>query len=176
MRTKYQAFDGKLFDKESDCENYELRLTWIRRGFDRYAGDIFYGARFLAEECNVSPSFAFMFTSLIQDNSDQGFTRWIAEHFDDLVALGARLKSASQYIDDLSFLDRRKAIAQCRKTGKGYKAPEINFKESANSFVDKLAEELNDPFQKAAAEFLSREVEGFEEVLIARGIDLSETE
>jgi hypothetical protein len=112
MREKYEAYDGKIFDNRHDCARYELRLRWVRKGFSKYTGDAFYAARFLTEECGVSPSFAFFFTSAINKSSDRGFTSWLAQYFDDIVALGARCKSANEYLDKLNLMDRDKVLAQ----------------------------------------------------------------
>jgi hypothetical protein len=168
MQKKYEAYDGKIFDCEQKCEQYELRLTWVRKGFNRYAGDALYAFKFLVEQCDVSPSFAFFFAGTINNSSDRGFTSWLAEYFDDLVALGSRLKSASQYLDSLTSQDREKALSHFRQTGKGYEDPEIDWEESLAKFLSEYTQNPDDPFMKAAAQHLLDNVPGFKEAILER--------
>jgi hypothetical protein len=174
MREKYEAYDGKIFDNRHDCARYELRLRWVRKGFSKYTGDAFYAARFLTEECGVSPSFAFFFTSAINKSSDRGFTSWLAQYFDDIVALGARCKSANEYLDKLNLMDRDKVLAQARSQEAGYKDPEINWEATLFSLKSKLNEDPDDPFMKAAIDFLIKDVDGFEEFWTTRSEDINE--
>ena len=172
MREKYEAYDGKIFDNRHDCARYELRLDWTRKGFSKYAGDLFYAARFLVKECGVSPSFAFFFASTINKVSDRGFTSWLAEYFDDVAALGTRLKSANEYLDSLTLIDRERALAQVRHSGKAYKDPEIDWEAGLGDFISEINQDPDDPFLKAAAQFLCNEVDGFQEVLQDRLLEL----
>ena len=174
MREKYEAYDGKIFDNRHDCVRYELRLTWVRKGFSKYAGDAFYAARFLTEECGVSPSFAFFFTSAINKASDRGFTSWFAEYFEDLAMLGARVKSANEYLENLNLIDRDRALAQARHQEQSYKDPEINWETSLLSLKSKLSEDPDDPFMKAAIDFLIKDVDGFEEFWATKSEDENE--
>jgi hypothetical protein len=164
MRKKYEAFDGKIFDCEHDCEQYELRLAWVRKGFNKYAGDCLYAFRFLVEQCNVSPSFAFFFAGAINKTSDRGFTSWLAEYSDDLIALGLRLKSASQYLNGLTSEDREKALSQVRHASR-YEDLEINWEESIAKFVSEFGKDPDNPFMKAAMQHLCDD-DGFREVLL----------
>lgn len=174
MREKYEAYDGKIFDSRHDCARYELRLRWVRKGFSKYAGDAFYAARFLTEECGVSPSFAFFFTSAINKSSDRGFTSWLAQYFDDIVALGARCKSANEYLDNLKLIDRDIALAQARNQEASYKDPEINWETTLFSLKSKLSEDPDDPFMKAAIDRLIKDVDGFEEFWATRSESINE--
>ena len=164
MRKKYEAFDGKIFDCEHDCEQYELRLAWVRKGFEKYAGDCLYAFRFLVEQCNVSPSFAFSCVSAINKTSDRGFTSWLAEYSEDLIALGLRLKTASQYLNGLTSEYREKALSQVRHVSR-YEDPEINWEESFPKFVIEFGKDPDNPFLKAAFEHLWEEDE-FREALL----------
>lgn len=168
MREKYEAYDGKMFDNRHDCARYEMRLAWVRKGFSRYAGDAFYAARFLVEECRVSPSFAFFFSATINRASGLGFTSWLAEYFDDISALGSRLKSANDYLDGLTLMERDKALASIRHLGKGYEDPEIDWGSSLAKFMSEFELSPDDPFLKAAAKYLVEEVDGFKEALMER--------
>ena len=164
MRKKYEAFDGKIFDYEHDCEQYELRLAWVRKGFEKYAGDCLYAFKFLVEQCNVSPSFAFFFADAINKTSDRGFTSWLAEYSEDLIALGLRLKTASEYLDGLTSEDRDKALSQVRHES-GYRDPEINWQESIVKFISEFSQNPDNPFLKVAMQHLRDNVDGFEEAL-----------
>lgn len=168
MREKYEAYDGKIFDNRHDCARYELRLAWVRKGFSRYSGDIFYAARFLVEQCGVSPDFAFFISSTINNTSDRGFTSWFAEYFDDLAALGARVKSANEYLDGLTLMERDRALASIRHSGRQYEDPEIDWEAGLSTFISEFNENPDDPFLKAALNHLFEEVDGFKEALMER--------
>jgi hypothetical protein len=154
MREKYEAYDGKIFDNRHDCVRYELRLAWVRKGFSRYEGDAFYAARFLVEQCGVSPAFAFFISSTINKASDRGFTSWLAEYFDDLSAFGARIKSANEYLDGLTVMERDKALDSVRHSGRSYEDPEIDWESCLSRFLSDYAEAPDDPFLKAALSHL----------------------
>jgi len=171
MRKKYEAFDGKIFDSEYDCEQYELRLAWVRKEFKKYAGDCLYAFKFLVEQCNVSPSFAFFFASAINKTSDRGFTSWLAEYCEDLIALGLRLKTASEYLGGLTSEDREKALSQVRHVSE-YEDPEINWEESLVKFVSEFSQDPGNPFLKVAMQHLRDNLEGFEEALQGALVEL----
>jgi hypothetical protein len=165
MLEKYEAYDGKIFDNRHDCARYELRLAWVRRGFSRYSGDCFYAARFLVEECGVSPAFAFFISSTINKTSERGFTSWLAEYFDDLSAFGARLKSANEYLEGLTLLDREKALASVRHSGRSYEDPEIDWESSLLKFLSDFGKDPDDLFLKSALNHLL-EIDDFRERLM----------
>jgi len=154
MREKYEAYDGKIFDNPRDCARYELRLAWVRKGFSRYSGDIFYAARFLVEECGVTPAFAFFLTSTINNSSERGFTSWFAEYFEDLSTLGARIRSANDYLDGLALADREKALASVRHSGRSYEDPDIDWESGLSQFLSDYSNAPDDPFLKAALDQL----------------------
>lgn len=110
------------------------------------------------------PSFAFFFASAIDKTSDRGFTSWLAEYSDDLIALGLRLKSASQYLNGLTSEDRKKALSQVRHVSE-YEDPEINWEESFVKFLSEFGEDPDNPFMIAAMQYLWKNDE-FREALL----------
>lgn len=168
MKEKYEAFDGKIFDNRHDCAQYELRLAWVRKGFARYTGDVFYAARFLVEQCGVSPGFAFFITNTVNKSSERGFTSWLAEHFEDVSALGVRIKAAAQYLDGLTLMERERALLQIRHSGSAYEDPEIDWEEGIKNFIAEFNANPDDPFLRAAGDYLVNEVDGFKEALQER--------
>jgi hypothetical protein len=71
-------------------------------------------------------------------------------------------------------MDRDKVLAQARSQEAGYKDPEINWEATLFSLKSKLNEDPDDPFMKAAIDFLIKDVDGFEEFWTTRSEDINE--
>ena len=178
MREKFEAFDGKAFDNRQDCVQYELRLAWIRDGFSRYKGDMFYAARFIVEEFSVTPDFAFFITSVINKHfisaspdtqgSERGFTSWLAEYFDDVASFGIGLNIASQSLKNMTPSEREMHLKQATDDAAGYVDTTIDWEESLHKFINDLDQNPGDPFLVAGVRHLFNEVEGFKEAFAER--------
>lgn len=137
-----------------------------------------YAFRFLVNQCNVSPSFAFFFIGTINKASDQGFSSWLAEYSEDLIALGLRLRTANEYFNELNLGDRNKVISEARHISK-YVDPKIDWEIGIYKFLSEWIQDPENPFLSAAMQHLLSESEGFGEYvkeLLAVGLSESQSQ